>query len=162
MTDDAKKVVPTWQKIAFALIAAVAFFLLLYTANLSRSGFAKQDAQVNSSKRNDCRAVIQAARRDVFDQLNLLLDIDRTNHDIYLGDALLVRVGVLEETDPELAAKYAANHDDLNADVALAATLIPSLPAVDDIVAHGGEIPVVHNDRTVTSVRFDPCPEVSS
>lgn len=60
MTEDHApiKVVPTWQKVAFAAIAVVAFFLLVYIANLSRSGFATLDSQKTSAERTDCRAEI--------------------------------------------------------------------------------------------------------
>lgn len=159
--DDTRPFIRNWQFAVIVVLLIVGICGGIWVLKNQSGDRALARNQRDTSERNDCRALVQAARRDVFDQLNLLLDIDRTSHDIYLGDALLARVGVLAQTDPDLASKYATNHDDLTTDKALAARLIPSLPAVDDIVEHGGDMPVLHSDRTVTRQHFDACPSLS-
>jgi hypothetical protein len=115
--------------------------------------------QAAIAARDDCRAMIAAARRDVFDQLNLLLDVDRTLHDQLLGDALIGSVRGERSTQADIDA-YTANNGDLSSDRALADELIPKLATVDHLVQRGGELPVVRSDRTVGTIRFDACPEV--
>lgn len=121
------------------------------------------EAQARTSARNDCRAMIQAARRDVLDTLNFRLDVDRTVHDQILGKGLLSRVAGTTsdgQPDPALLAAYEANNTDLTVDILLTVSLIPKLPGVDAITDHGGTMPVLGLDRSVTYQHFDPCPKV--
>lgn len=148
------------------VISVVALILVLgslvgvgFSALTLRDVPTLQHQQRQVSDRTDCRSVISAARRDVLDQLSLLLDVDRTVHDQLLGDALLGSVTGRRPTQMDIDA-YNANHEDLKKDRALAAALVPALPSVDDVAEHGGSMPVLHPDRTVTEQHFAPCPTV--
>lgn len=65
--------VPTWQKVAFAVIGIAALVLLVYIANLSRSGFATVNGQKATAARQDCARAISDQHADVKDRRDNLV-----------------------------------------------------------------------------------------
>lgn len=112
-----------------------------------------------SSERQDCRAVITAARRDVLDVLDRRLKVDNARQGQILGDALLGSLSGERPTQEDIA-EYGRNNADLTNDLALNDELAPALPDAEKIVREGGTLPVIREDGTVGSRRFDPCPTV--
>jgi len=152
--------IPRWRS-AIAVVLLVAIFgTVLFLARQGTSVQRAVDASNSNSGRNDCRAVIQAARRDVIDRLSLTLDVDRTSHDQLLGEALLGSRLPTPRGSDAIVADYLAVYDKLTMDRALAQALPSELPDVDTLVNKGGWMPTLAADGTVGRVHFDPCPQV--
>lgn len=152
---------PTWMwRVLVTLAAVVALAVVVVVGIVGSTGLQRISQNRATSERNDCRAQIQQARRDVLDQLSLRLDIDRTSHDQLLGESLLGTRIPNPRPQDVLVAEYLKVHDSLTMDKALAATLPGQLPDINHVVDHGGTMPVLHDDGTVGSIHFDACPTV--
>lgn len=118
-----------------------------------------QSDQHTVSDRADCRAAINAVRRNVLDTLDLRLKTDTARDGLLLGDALLGSVQGQRPT-AQVLADYTANHQALSDDLALADRITPVLAPAERIVAHGGSLPVIHDDGSVSMLHFAACPAV--
>lgn len=174
--NDTRPFIRNWQFFVIVVMLAVGLAGGVWVLSNQSGDRALARSQKNTSERNDCRATIQAARRDVIDNYTLMLGIDTArNHQIFI-DGLLNQLDTGTKS-PELRAAIRESQDDLDRDEGLAATLVQHLPDVDDIVNHGGDIPmlelnpkvspgvvaptIVRFDPKVVSQRFAPCPTVT-
>lgn len=116
-------VLPRWQKIGYALLAIASLCLLIYSVQLSRSGFSKQSTQIASSERTDCRSATNADFTDIV-----------RRRDALVADGL---VAIARNDSATLAA--------LADQVAAANQAVQSLPKLDDAVDHGYTLDGVHH-----------------